>query len=187
MIPDAFLKLSDNQTLVASPLSAVTTNYIDLSLLRDIGMGQQLYAVITIRTSATVGAGLGVRWSLKLSTDTTPETPTLSHYSQPTLAQTGLYTGTALTAGTQITMVINPLTAASAEPVADPSTGITGLQYVYGWVECVSGIDGVTPGNVTAGTFDFDITLHPGIGGYTLPDGTKVGQNKSYRSGFSIL
>lgn len=114
MITDSFLRLSGSLTAGASSATSTTgqdlsqvaadynsENVIDLSLARDIGEGQQLYAVFTV-TEAFVGAGATLAINVVVSAATALTTPT----SVGTVSAQAI---AALTIGAQFVVPIKPL------------------------------------------------------------------------------
>jgi len=108
MLLDKLLELSNGQALTATALSdySVSTG----ALLRDVGKGKQLYAVITIDTAvATADAAKTVTFSVV--SDSTANLAT----SAVTMLATRAYTGAVLTAGREpIVIPLPPLTPSEA-------------------------------------------------------------------------
>lgn len=70
MIHDSFLQFSAAQAVTAS---ASSTNVVDLSLNRNIGVGENLYVGVVVVT-ALVGAGVTVQVNILGGSTTTPAT-----------------------------------------------------------------------------------------------------------------
>lgn len=98
MITDKLLRVSDAQALTTT---AVSTDKVDLVNARDIGEGEDLYAVFTVGTAfaggTSVNAAIVVADDAALTTNVT------------TIAMTGPVVTASLTAGAQFTVRINPL------------------------------------------------------------------------------
>lgn len=147
MITDINNRVASN--LALSTTAKVTyTDGIDLGIARDVGEGQDLYAVINITQAVKSAANGGgtidtVYFEVGVSTDTTP--------TFVNIAQSAVYAPAQLVEGANITLRINPVTLASA------SLPVRGLRYLY--VRCVvAGTGTVTGANTTdGGKFTCDI------------------------------
>ena len=64
MLTDALLQLSSAQAVTTT---AVSTNTIDLGTARDIGTGEDLYAVITVDEAATASGSATVNFQVNTS------------------------------------------------------------------------------------------------------------------------
>lgn len=71
---DNLLKLSAAQAVTAT---AVSTNTIDLSVARDIGPGEQIYANITVDVAATAAGAATVTFEVITSASADLSTPTV--------------------------------------------------------------------------------------------------------------
>jgi len=142
MIRDAQTTFSDAQAVTAA---AASTNLIDLSVARDIGVGRELWVVLVVTTALT-DAGSDSTVTVDIQTDT------LAAFGSPTTVQT-LFTIPAVSAvGTVLRARINPVTT---------DEQFMRLNY--------------TPnnGNLTTGSWDAFITTDPDLftiypKGYTI-------------------
>lgn len=74
MMLDALLNLSSAQAVTAS---AVSTNTIDLSVARDVGVGNDLYAVFGVDTTATAAGAATVTFQVITSANSNLSSPTI--------------------------------------------------------------------------------------------------------------
>ena len=119
MILDALLQLSAAQAIT---VSAVSTNTIDLSQSRDIGTGQDLYAVINVDESVVAAGAATVQFQVISSASANLSSPTI-------LGQTDAIPKTELTLGRNPIVVPIPPTILNAQPIGQR---FLGLQYTVG-------------------------------------------------------
>lgn len=133
MIVDALLQLSEAQAVTST---AVSTNTIDLLQNRDVGAGNDLYAIFTVDTAATAAGAATVNFQVISSASASLTSPTV-------LAQTDAIPKTDLTAGRKpIAVRISPQVLNSL-PIGQRYLGV---QYTVG------------TGPLTAGAFTCYIT-----------------------------
>lgn len=133
MIVDALLQLSAAQAVTST---AVSTNTIDLLQNRDVGAGNDLYAIFTVDTAATAAGAATVNFQVISSASASLTSPTV-------LAQTDAIPKTDLTAGRKpIAVCISPQVLNSL-PIGQRYLGV---QYTVG------------TGPLTAGAFTCYIT-----------------------------
>lgn len=133
MIVDALLQLSAAQAVTST---AVSTDTIDLLQNRDVGAGNDLYAIFTVDTAATAAGAATVNFQVISSASASLTSPTV-------LAQTDAIPKTDLTAGRKpITVRISPQVLNSL-PIGQRYLGV---QYTVG------------TGPLTAGAFTCYIT-----------------------------
>jgi hypothetical protein len=133
MMTDALLQLSTAQAVTAS---AVSTNTIDLSLARDIGTGNCLYAVFTVDIAATAAGAATVTFQIISSAAAALTSPTI-------LVQTDAIGKAELTLGRRPIVLEIPATILAAQPIGQRYLGV---QYT------------VATGPLTAGSFSATIT-----------------------------
>lgn len=133
MLTDAFLQLSSAQAVTAT---AVSTNTIDLGTARDIGSGNDLYAIVTVDTTATAAGAATVNFQVISSASANLSTPTI-------IVQTDALAKTELTAGRRPINICIPNSAVLALPIGQRYLG---LQYTVG------------TGPLTAGAFSCTLT-----------------------------
>lgn len=162
MITDINNRIASNLAFSTTQLTT-NTDLIDLGVARDVGEGQDLYAVITITqalaAAATGGTITNCYFEVGVSANTTPV-----FYN---IAQSIPYAPAQLVAGATITIRISPVTLASA------NVSITGQRYLL--VRSVisgSGVTGAASSN--GGAFTCDIVTD-------IQDGKKF-----YSSGISF-
>lgn len=128
MLTDALLQLSSAQAVTTT---AVSTNTIDLSQVRDIGAGKQLYAVFGVDVAATAAGAATVTFQVITSAAANLSSPTI-------LIQTDAIPKTDLTLGRK--PIVVPISEAIllAAPIGQRYLGV---QYT------------VTTGPLTAGSF----------------------------------
>ena len=126
MILDAQLLFSDSQAITAA---AGSTNTIDLSAVRDIGTGEELYVMINVEVAFTDG----------------------SSNSTLTVALEGDSTTTFTPDGTADLLIIPALAAAGNTYFARLSPGINPLQYRYIRLLYTPNNGDLTTGTVSAG------------------------------------
>lgn len=126
MITDKFLRFSDAQAITTT---AVSTDKIDLSQARDIGEGDDLYAVFTVGTA--FAGGTSAQFSVVVADDAALTT------NVTTIAMTGVITTANLTAASQFIVRLAPL------------IGSLGRRYLGGSYTVV--------GTMSAGTVTADI------------------------------
>ena len=133
MIVDALLQLSEAQAVTST---AVSTNTIDLLQNRDVGAGNDLYAIFTVDTAATAAGAATVNFQVISSASASLTSPTV-------LAQTNAIPKTDLTAGRKpIAVRLSPQVLNSL-PIGQRYLGV---QYTVG------------TGPLTAGAFTCYIT-----------------------------
>jgi hypothetical protein len=140
MLTDALLQLSSAQAVTAS---AASTNTIDLSVVRDLGPGRNLFAVWTVDAAAVAAGAATVTFQVITSAAAALSSPTV-------VAQTDAIPKADLTAGRKaFAQRIDP-----AVLLAQPNgQRYLGVQYTVG------------TGPLTAGAFSCAIvdTLPPGM------------------------
>ncbi len=133
MLTDALLQLSSAQAVTTT---AVSTNTIDLGTARDIGTGEDLYAVITVDEAATASGSATVNFQVITSANANLSSANI-------ISQTDAIAKTDLTlARKPIVICINPALLLSL-PVGQRYLGV---QYT------------VATGPLTAGKFSATIT-----------------------------
>ena len=180
MYSDAFLKLSDNQSFVSSP-GDVTDNIIDLGSIRNMGVGEPLIAVISIRTAFTPDGLVDplIQWlfyaselSTKADSTTAQELGRSAIYSANSLVLTRN-----LRAGAKICVPLLPVTTVRGSSTDFGATTIEtkGRRYLYGAMNVTGSGDFLT------GTFDIDICTQAQFGG-----GTDYSDVPLYATGITI-
>lgn len=133
MLTDANLQLASAQAVTAT---AVSTNTIDLSQARDLGDGTDLYAVVTVDTTATAAGAATVNFQVISSAAANLGSPTI-------LGQTDAIAKTELTAGRKPIVICIPSHIVNSLPIGQRYLG---LQFT------------VATGPLTAGAFSVAIT-----------------------------
>ena len=133
MLTDALLQLSSAQAVTAT---AVSTNTIDLSQTRDIGVGNELCAAFTVDVSAAAAGAATVEFQVITSASANLSTPTV-------IASSGPIAKTELTAGRRPIFVDIAHAMTLAAPLGQRYLGV---QYT------------VAAGPLTAGSFTASIT-----------------------------
>lgn len=149
MITDALLQLSSAQAVTAS---AVSTNTIDLGTARDLGQGEDLYALFTVDVAAAAAGAATVQFQIISSANANLSSPNV-------LSSTDAIPKTDLTAGRKPIAI--PLSSAvlNSLPIGQRYLGV---QYVVG------------TGPLTAGSFTAAISdTDPGVG-KNYPSGFSV-------------
>lgn len=142
MMTDALLQLSSAQVVTAS---AVSTNTIDLGVARDLGPGEDLYAIFTVDEAATAAGAATVTFQVISSAAANLGSPTV-------LIQTDALAKTELTLGRKPLVVPIPSALLLAQPVGQRYLGV---QYT------------VATGPLTAGKFSCVIADNdPSVGKY---------------------
>lgn len=149
MILDDLLKLSAAQAVTAT---AVSTNTIDLLQNRDIGSGQDLYAVIGVDEAATAAGAATVTFQIISSANANLSSPTI-------LVQTDAIAKTELTLGRRPIVLEVPQTILAAQPIGQRYLGV---QYT------------VATGPLTAGKFTTYLTIDKPDVGKFYPSGFTV-------------
>ena len=165
MITDYALRLAENQTVSAG--SAVGQHVIDLLQARNIGLGEPLYAVVTITTTFDAldidPDNPVIQWVVYASDSSAKGDAATAHivgysslYSCDVL---GVFNRN-LQKGQKISIPIGPITSYQAHPLdgANPNT-TKGRRYVW-FGFAVTGGD-----NFTAGAFSVDICTQAMLGG----------------------
>lgn len=130
MILDAQLQFSDSQAVTAA---AASTNYVDLSAVRDIGTGEDLYVVVNCEvamTDASSDSTLDVYLYGDSSTTFTPD-------------------------GSNLLFTFPATSAAGTVKIAKLSPGMAALQYRY--IELYYSPNN---GNLSTGTFSAYLTTN---------------------------
>lgn len=119
MAVDALLQLSAAQAVTAS---AVSTNTLDLSQVRDLGAGGDLYVNFTVDTTVTAAGAATVTFQLISSASASLTSPTV-------LAQTDAIGKAELTAGRRPISLEIPPSQLAAQPIGQRYFGV---QYTVG-------------------------------------------------------
>jgi len=114
MLLDSLLKLSDAQAVTAT---AVSTNVIDLSQSRDIGVGEDIYVNIGVDTSVTAAGAATVTFEVVTSSDSGLASPNV-------LVATGAIGKAELTAGRAPISVCLPPSVYAALPTGQRYLGV---------------------------------------------------------------
>lgn len=142
MITDALLQLSTAQAVTAS---AVSTNTIDLGTKRDLGQGEDLYALFGVDEAATASGAATVTFQIISSASADLSSPTV-------LSSTDAIAKTDLTLGRKPIVLCLNSAVLLAQPIGQRYLGV---QYV------------VATGPLTAGKFTSTFTLSdPGVAKY---------------------
>ena len=149
MMTDALLQLSAAQAVTAT---AVSTNTIDLSQVRDIGAGSDLYAVFTVDAAATAAGAATVNFQVVSSASANLSAPTV-------LVQTDAIGKAELTIGRRPIYLNIPASVLAAQPIGQRYLGV---QYTVG------------TGPLTAGAFSCAITDTEVDVGKNYPSGFTV-------------
>jgi hypothetical protein len=128
MMTDAFLQFSTAQAVTAT---AVSTNTVDLSVARDVGPGESMYAVFHVDVAALAAGAATVTFQVISSANSDLSSPNV-------LAQTDALAKTELTLGRKPINVGIPPSVLNALPVGQRYLGV---RYV------------VATGPLTAGSF----------------------------------
>lgn len=132
MIIDAFLRVSNAQTVTAS---AVSTDTIDLSVARDIGTGEDMEFVFTVDEAALAAGAATVEFQVIGSTAANLSSPVV-------LGSSGAIGKASLTLGQQIIVQLNP------QDIVPLGYRYLGANYV------------VATGPLTAGKFTASLTIN---------------------------
>jgi hypothetical protein len=149
MMTDALLQLSSAQAVTAS---AVSTNTIDLSQVRDLGPGNDLYAAFTVDTTATAAGAATVTFQIITSAAANLSSPTI-------LIQTDAIGKAELTAGRRPIVIEIPSSILAAQQIGQRYLGV---QYT------------VASGPLTAGAFSCAIVDSKADVGKNYPSGFTV-------------
>lgn len=149
MLTDALLQLSSAQAVTAT---AVSTNTIDLSQVRDLGPGTDLYATFTVDTAATASGAATVNFQVITSAAAALSSPTV-------LGQTDAIPKTDLTVARKPIVLCIPSATLLAQPIGQRYLGV---QYTVG------------TGPLTAGAFSCTLTLSDVSVGKNYPSGFSV-------------
>lgn len=149
MILDGLLQLSSAQAVTAT---AVSTNTIDLGVNRDIGVGEDLYAVFGVDAAATAAGAATVTFQIISSASAALTSPTV-------LTSSDAIPKTDLTVGRRpISLCLN----AAALLAQEKGQRYLGVQYVVG------------TGPLTAGSFTCYLTNADGTPSKNYPSGFNV-------------
>lgn len=149
MMLDALLKLSDAQAVTAT---AVSTNVIDLSQSRDIGVGEDIYVNIGVDTSAAAAGAATVTFEVITSANSDLSSPNV-------LIATGAVGKAELTAGRAPISLCLPPSVYASLPLGQRYLG---LRYTVG------------TGPLTAGAFTAYISNTEVHGPKSYPSGFTV-------------
>lgn len=149
MLLDALLQLSAAQAVTST---AVSTNTVDLSQNRDIGAGEDMYAVFTVDTTVTAAGAATVNFQIIISASANLSSPTI-------LAQTDAIGKAELTAGRRPIVIEIPESILAAQPIGQRYLGV---QYTVG------------TGPLTAGAFTCYLSNSPVSVGKNYPSGFSV-------------
>jgi hypothetical protein len=149
MMTDALLQLSAAQAVTAS---AVSTNTIDLSQARDIGAGEDVYAVFTVDAAATAAGAATVTFQVISSAAANLSSPTV-------LVQTDAIGKAELTLGRRPIYLNIPASVLAAQPIGQRYLGV---QYT------------VATGPLTAGAFSATLANTAVDVGKNYPSGFTV-------------
>lgn len=149
MITDALLQLSAAQAVTAT---AVSTNSIDLGTNRDIGAGEDLYAVFNVDASVAAAGNAFVSFSVISSASANLAAPTV-------LASSGAIPKADLVAGRAPISIPIPQSVLTSLPIGQRYLGV---RYT------------VTTGPLTAGSFTANITDSEVSVGKNYPSGFAV-------------
>jgi hypothetical protein len=173
MYADAFLQLSKDQSVVGldgvSNATDPTQNVIDLQNSLELGSGQPLYAVISIKTTfvSDTGDDAAIYWVFYASPSSSQnDIGVAQEIGRSDFYATNIVGVQAipnqLTAGQKIVVPLHPVTTIRYDlnDLSNPYP-TTGRRYIFGAV----GILGPTGEIFTAGTFDIDICTQTAYGG----------------------
>jgi len=149
MITDALLQLSAAQAVTAT---AVSTNTIDLSVNRDVGAGEDIYAVFGVDVSAAAAGLATVNFEVISSASANLAAPTV-------IASSGAIPKADLVAGRAPISIPIPQSALTSLPIGQRYLGV---RYT------------VTTGPLTAGSFTANITDSEVSVGKNYPSGFAV-------------
>lgn len=149
MLTDALLQLSTAQVVTAT---AVSTNTIDLGTNRDIGAGEDLYAIFTVDEAAAAVGAATVTFQVITSAAADLSSATV-------LVQTGAIAKTDLTLGRRPICLCIPPSALLAQPIGQRYFGVN---YSIG------------TGPLTAGKFSCTIANSEPTAGANYPSGFTV-------------
>jgi hypothetical protein len=149
MLVDALLELSAAQAVTST---AVSTNTIDLSQARDMGPGNDLYAVFTVNTTCTAAGAANVTFQIISSAAANLSSPTV-------LIESAALPITELTAGRDPIAICIPESFLNAQPIGRRYLGV---QYTVG------------TGPLTAGAFSCMVTDTDVSVGKNYPSGFAV-------------
>jgi hypothetical protein len=149
MMTDALLQLSSAQAVTAT---AVSTNTIDLSQVRDIGSGSEVRAIFTVDVAATAAGAATVNFQVITSASAALSSPTV-------LLQTDAIAKTDLTLGRKPIVLEVPASILLAQPIGQRYLGV---QYLVG------------TGPLTAGSFSCTISNAPVDVNKNYPSGYTV-------------
>lgn len=149
MLTDALLQLSTAQAVTAT---AVSTNTIDLGQARDIGDGEDIYAVFTVDVAAAAAGAATVNFQIISSASANLSSPTV-------ISQTDAIPKTELTAGRRPICLCLNNSAILALPIGQRYLGV---QYTVG------------TGPLTAGSFSAALTNSEVSANKNYPSGFSV-------------
>jgi hypothetical protein len=160
MIPDQLLRLADGQSLAGtSPLSVVSTNVIDLDVVRDVGVGETLYVRIRFDTTYTQAPAGGANLLLVYGDDQTLSGPT-------TLLQLPFGSATPPAAGTVIYLPIPPMSKLRLDVTGTAKKYLGLLWQIY---------DAGSASTITGGTWTVDIVTEVNMTEHTY------GKNSTFK------
>lgn len=105
MYIDDFLEFADATALGTATGTSNLGGTIDLDVVRDVGEGKQLYAVIQITTDLTSGGAATIFFQVVSDATATPNTAG----TQSVHARSPSYTATALDAGEMVVIALPPM------------------------------------------------------------------------------
>lgn len=181
MAQDALLTLADDQDLSTGWSGAggttgwqLSEHTINVGARQDSFNGQQLFAVLTIKTAFTfTNATDSFFFEIKTSQNSTAldtgAGAALTQEGRPTLARSARFLGADLTKGKRIVVALSPQTNSSGNIVNTP----LGWGVIYGLLRAETVAFAAI--NMTGGTFDLEIRTENPAGQKYYPQTTSVG------------